>query len=182
MVIDGESHKLEILDTSGLDDYADLEDKWISTSEAFVLVYDISSISSFKRIPRYYNKVQRALKPTRSPNSQIPMILVGNKCDKYSGREVSIKDGELLAQYLGCEFVETSAKNDINVAKAFCDVTKQRQQYTQSYAMDLERGQKGEGIYPQGVRKVIISEQDIESNAHKTWWQGWWLCNCLGWE
>jgi GTPase KRas protein len=132
MVIDGETHEMEILDTSSLDDYADLEDKWISSSDAFVLVYDISSRLSFKRISRYNCKVQRTIKPTRSPNSQIPMILVGNKCDKYAGREVSIKDGESLAQYLGCEFVKT-------LAKAFCDVAKATAKLRNGFRTRLER-------------------------------------------
>jgi GTPase KRas protein len=45
----------------------------------------------------------------------MPMILVGNKCDRYAERKVSITDGEALARGLGCEFVETSVKKDINM-------------------------------------------------------------------
>jgi GTPase KRas protein len=52
-------------------------------------------------------------------------MLVGNKSDRVTEREVSIKDGSALAKELGCDFVETSAQNCTNVEKAFYDVIRQ---------------------------------------------------------
>ena len=46
-------------------------------------------------------------------------ILVGNMSDEEKEREVTIKKGRLLANELGIEFIETSAKNNTNVEKAF---------------------------------------------------------------
>jgi GTPase KRas len=51
-------------------------------------------------------------------------MLVGNKSDKVTEREVSTQEGHALARELGCEFVEASAKNCINVEKAFYDVVR----------------------------------------------------------
>ena len=51
-------------------------------------------------------------------------MLVGNKADKHHEREVSSQEGQALAKELGCEFVEASAKNCINVEKAFYDVVR----------------------------------------------------------
>ena len=45
----------------------------------------------------------------------IPLMLVGNKCDMASKREVEKTEGEAVAKQLGCEFLETSAKTCINV-------------------------------------------------------------------
>jgi len=47
--------------------------------------------------------------------TSIPLILVGNKCDMSSKREVEKAEGEAMAKTLGCEFLETSAKTCINV-------------------------------------------------------------------
>lgn len=47
--------------------------------------------------------------------TSIPLILVGNKCDMSSKREVEKSEGEAMAKTLGCEFLETSAKTCINV-------------------------------------------------------------------
>ena len=52
-------------------------------------------------------------------------MLVGNKSDRVTEREVSTQEGHALARELGCEFVEASAKNCINVEKAFYDVVRQ---------------------------------------------------------
>lgn len=47
------------------------------------------------------------------------MILVGNKCDMEDERVVSFERGKQLADQLGLEFFETSAKENINVKAVF---------------------------------------------------------------
>jgi len=47
------------------------------------------------------------------------MVLVGNKCDLEHEREVSKEEAENLAQKFSCPFMETSAKNRINVDESF---------------------------------------------------------------
>ena len=46
-------------------------------------------------------------------NAQV--ILVGNKCDMEDERVISFERGKQLADSLGLEFFETSAKENINV-------------------------------------------------------------------
>lgn len=47
---------------------------------------------------------------------QVPMILVGNKCDLENERVVGKEQGQNLArQWSNCAFLETSAKSKINV-------------------------------------------------------------------
>ena len=45
----------------------------------------------------------------------VPMILVGNKCDVYDEREVSQDEGQQMADRWHCPFYETSAKTRHNV-------------------------------------------------------------------
>lgn len=48
--------------------------------------------------------------------SQVPMILVGNKCDLEDERVVGKEQGQNLArQWNNCAFLESSAKSKINV-------------------------------------------------------------------
>ena len=58
-------------------------------------------------------------------------MLVCKKSELFTEREVSTQEGNALAKELGCDFVEASAKNNIDVDKAFYDVVrrlrKQRQ-------------------------------------------------------
>jgi len=129
---------LEVLDTAGQEEYTALRDQWIRDGEGFVLVYSIASRSSFGRIQRFHNQIQRVKESSASspsypgspissvsPSAPAPIMLVGNKCDRVTEREVSTQEGNALARDLGCEFVEASAKNCVNVEKAFYDVVRQ---------------------------------------------------------
>ena len=150
VVIDAQSCMLEVLDTAGQEEYTALRDQWIRDGEGFVLVYSITSRSSFKRIQKFYKQIQRVkesssagsptsmaylsspVSPTQpSYTGPAPVMLVGNKSDRITEREVSTQEGNALAKELGCDFVEASAKNNINVDRAFYDVVrrlrKQRQ-------------------------------------------------------
>lgn len=46
-------------------------------------------------------------------------MILGNKCDMDDKRAVSRERGEALAGEYGIPFLETSAKNNINVEQAF---------------------------------------------------------------
>ncbi|KAK6089108.1 ras small monomeric GTPase [Seiridium cupressi] len=165
VVIDGQACMLEVLDTAGQEEYTALRDQWIRDGEGFVLVYSISSRSSFSRIKRFHHQIQRVKESVNSspsypgspisaasPSPNVPVMLVGNKSDRVTEREVSTQEGHALARELGCEFVEASAKNCINVEKAFYDVVRilrrQRQAAARPMApsrMNKENGNPGSG-------------------------------------
>lgn len=133
---------LEVLDTAGQEEYTALRDQWIRDGEGFVLVYSIASRASFSRIRKFYQQIQRvkesssAALPTGSGylassmsqssfgGGRAPVMLVGNKSDRVTEREVSTQEGSALAKDMGCDFVEASAKNCINVEKAFYEVVR----------------------------------------------------------
>lgn len=110
---------LEVLDTAGQEEYTALRDQWVREGEGFLLVYSIVSRPTFDRIERFKNQITRV---KDEPN--VPIMLVGNKCDKAEEREVSLEEGQALATRLGCQFVETSAKTCVNVEKAYLNVVR----------------------------------------------------------
>lgn len=167
VVIDGQACMLEVLDTAGQEEYTALRDQWIRDGEGFVLVYSISSRSSFSRIKRFHHQIQRVKESTTSsptypgspiattaPPAPVPIMLVGNKSDRVTEREVSTQEGHALARELGCEFVEASAKNCINVEKAFYDVVRILRRQRQAAARPLNanntRRQNGDLHGPTG--------------------------------
>jgi GTPase KRas protein len=147
---------LEVLDTAGQEEYIALRDQWIRDGEGFVLVYSISSRSSFTRIQKFHSQIQRVKETSLSgsptyPGSPLsassldsggfgpaPVMLVGNKCDRVTEREVSTQEGSALAKALGCEFVEASAKNCVNVEKAFYEVVRQLRRQRHSSLRDTK--------------------------------------------
>lgn len=149
VVIDNQSCMLEVLDTAGQEEYTALRDQWIRDGEGFVLVYSINSRSSFSRIEKFHSQIQRVKESSNSSSptyssplsaasastpapGPAPVMLVGNKCDKVTEREVSTQEGSALASKLGCEFVEASAKNCVHVERAFYDVVRQLRRQRQS--------------------------------------------------
>lgn len=171
---------LEVLDTAGQEEYIALRDQWIRDGEGFVLVYSISSRSSFARIKKFHNQIQRVKETSLSgsptyPGSPLsassagsgglgpaPVMLVGNKCDRVTEREVSTQEGQALAKDLGCDFVEASAKNCVNVEKAFYEVVRQlrRQRHQSTGRSDKSRSEKrGYGPTSRG-RSYVVNDVD----------------------
>jgi GTPase KRas protein len=122
-VTDGQSSVLEVLDTAGLAEYTKLRAQWIREGEGFVLVYSVTSRKSFEQIKEFHQQIQQVKTPSMSAKeSSVPIMLVGNKNDKQSERNVSLNEGLALARDLGCAFVETSARNADNVENAFSNI------------------------------------------------------------
>ncbi|KAJ3415095.1 Ras GTPase ras2 [Chytridiales sp. JEL 0842] len=143
-VIDDESCILEVLDTAGQEEYTALRDQWIRDGEAFILVYSITSRSTFDRIEKFKSQIKRVkdLPASGSSSTAIPMVLVGNKCDKVGEREVSREEGAHLAKKLRCEFFETSAKTCVNVERAFYQCVRQIRQQRGTSTPQKEKKKK----------------------------------------
>ncbi|CAG8648361.1 6755_t:CDS:1 [Ambispora gerdemannii] len=116
VVVDDEPLILEVLDT------VELEQKHkqsIRDGEGFLLVYSVSSLSTFERISKYRDQIA-----WYKDDESISMMLVGNKCDQITEREVSQEENLNMARRIGCEFIESSAKNCVNVVRAFYTVVR----------------------------------------------------------
>jgi len=119
VVIDDQPCVLEVLDTAGQEEYTALRDQWIRDGEGFLLVYSISSRSTFERVGRFRDQIIRV-----KGTDDVPFMLVGNNCDKITEREVSREEGMNMARRLKCEFIESSAKTCVNVERAFYTVVR----------------------------------------------------------
>ncbi|KAI9002416.1 Ras GTPase ras2 [Gaertneriomyces sp. JEL0708] len=119
VVIDDQPCILEVLDTAGQEEYTALRDQWIRDGEGFLLVYSITSRSTFERVERFKQQITRV-----KDMETVPLMLVGNKCDRVAEREVSKEEGQHMARRLRCEFIETSAKTCLNVDKAYYNVVR----------------------------------------------------------
>lgn len=51
-------------------------------------------------------------------------VLVGNKSDMSEKREVSTEEGQELANFYGIGFLETSAKETVNISECFLTMSK----------------------------------------------------------
>jgi len=76
-------------------------------------------------------------------------MLIGNKCDWEEKRAVSTEQGQQLADELGIPFLEVSAKNNINVEKAFYSLASEIKKVMDSSKSE-QAGAQGVSIDQQG--------------------------------
>ncbi|KAL0212804.1 hypothetical protein RCL1_006430 [Eukaryota sp. TZLM3-RCL] len=112
--IDGSALRLEITDTAGQDEFDSIREQYLLSGHGFLLVYSIDSQESFDKVISLRDQILKLQK-----RQDVPMVLVGNKCDLEDGRAVTTDEGQLLADKFGCPFFETSAKEVINVDECF---------------------------------------------------------------
>jgi small GTP-binding protein len=112
--IDGKWCILDVLDTAGQEIYTAMREQHMRNGDAFLLVYSVADRATFENIAYFYSSILRV-----KNRAQVPMILVANKCDLANLRKVSKEEGHLLSNFLKIPYIETSAKNGINVDLAF---------------------------------------------------------------
>lgn len=118
--VDGQPCVLEILDTAGTEQFASMRDLYIKNGQGFVVVYAITSQQTFYDIKTMRDQIIRV-----KGTDQVPILLVGNKCDLVHQRQVRSEEGLALAEYWSCPFAECSAKNAHNVNTVFAEIVRE---------------------------------------------------------
>ncbi|KAK8893585.1 Ras- protein Rab-22A [Tritrichomonas musculus] len=95
--------KLQIWDTAGDEKYRSLIPMFFRDARGAVLVYSIKDRQSFKILDYFVNSLQ-----DKAPT--VFKIVVGNKSDMESERQISSDEGQQYANEIHAQFLETSAK------------------------------------------------------------------------
>jgi len=118
--VDGAACMLDIMDTAGQEEYGALRDQYMKTGQGFLLVYTITTLTSFDAASKLRTQILRI----KEDHQDIPIMLVGNKVDLEEERMVSTEQGKQLAVRFGCGFLEASAKTNINVNEVFFELVR----------------------------------------------------------
>lgn len=118
--IDGVSYFLMLTDTAGQEEYRSL---WAASnlrSDAFLLVYDITNPYSLDGL-EYFIEMIDMEEENRIDQGKCPpvKIVAGNKCDLQGGRQIRSQEGLEWARRRGCGFMETSAREMVNIEETF---------------------------------------------------------------
>mmetsp|Transcript_11078 Transcript_11078/g.33216 ORF Transcript_11078/g.33216 Transcript_11078/m.33216 type:complete len:205 (-) Transcript_11078:1166-1780(-) len=107
--------KLTIWDTAGQERFRTLTSSYYRGAHAVIFVYDVTRRETFDSLGEIwmqevdmYSTIDNAIK-----------MVVANKVDRDSDREVTTEEGQNFGKAHGCLFVETSAKADVAVTQAF---------------------------------------------------------------
>lgn len=109
--------KLHIWDTAGQERFKTITATYYKGAHGIILVYDITDRTTFSDIENWLSEIQQHASPG------VARMLIGNKCDMESERQVSFQEGKDYADSLGIPFLETSAKNKINIEASFKELT-----------------------------------------------------------
>lgn len=135
--------QVEILDTAGQDAYTPLRETFMHTGDGFLLVYSIVDDQTLEELREIREQILRVhpdrkvrfyMDRDRTPPSvlmmilfivqQVPMVVVGNKCDMKK-RVVSKQEGKTLADEFGAGFLEISVCSShasVLITVAYCDI------------------------------------------------------------
>jgi len=117
----GKDIKLTIFDTAGQEKFRTITSSFYRGAAGAMLVYDISSRDSFDAMQSWIEDTQLYL-------AEVPRVIIGNKLDLASERDVKEEEGEALAKRLQSPFFETSCKTGENVEEAFFALVRAMQQ------------------------------------------------------
>lgn len=118
--IDGRTYHLNLTDTAGQEEYRGL---WAASnlrSDAFLLVYDITNAATLDSLTYFHDLIAMEEEGRQDASAVAPVkIVAGNKCDLQSMRQVKASEGLAWAKSMRCGFMETSAREMVNIEETF---------------------------------------------------------------
>ena len=116
--IDSKKIKLQIWDTAGQERFKTITTSYYKGAHAILIVFDITDRDSFDHIRNWMADIDKFAK------EGVLMILVGNKCDLSNKRQVTMEEAKEIANKYGIKYIETSAKDTINIDDLFISTAK----------------------------------------------------------
>lgn len=113
MYLEDRTVRLQLWDTAGQERFRSLIPSYIRDSSVAVVTYDVTNRASFLNTSNWIEDVRSE----RGPD--VVIMLVGNKTDLSDRRQVSVEEGEELANKEKVMFIETSAKAGYNIKALF---------------------------------------------------------------
>ncbi|KAI6112854.1 GTPase [Pisolithus croceorrhizus] len=111
--VDGKLIKAQIWDTAGQERYRAITSAYYRGAVGALLVYDISKQATFANVTRWLKELRD------HADSNIVIMLVGNKSDLKHLRAVPTEEATNFATQNELSFIETSALDASNVDSAF---------------------------------------------------------------
>lgn len=152
--VEGKTIKAQIWDTAGQERYRAITSAYYRGAVGALLVYDITKPTTFENVGRWLKELRD------HADSNIVIMLVGNKSDLKHLRGVSTEDAQSFAEKEGLSFLETSALEATNVERAFQTILAEIHRIISKKALASEEA-AGAGI--KEGKTIIVSEPDTNT-------------------
>jgi len=114
--LEGKTIKLQIWDTAGQERFRTITSSYYRGAHGIIVVYDTTDADSFEHVKTWLHEIDRYA------SENVNKLLVGNKSDLTSKRQVEFDTAKEFADSVSITFLETSAKNATNVEGAFMEM------------------------------------------------------------
>jgi len=114
--VDGKTVKAQIWETAGQERYRAITSAYYRGAVGALLVYDIAKHATYVNVTRWLKELRD------HADSNIVIMLVGNKSDLKHLRAVPTEEAKAFASENGLSFIETSALDASNVESAFQNI------------------------------------------------------------
>jgi len=155
--------KLQIWDTAGQEAFRSISRAYYRGAIGALLVFDIGRMDSFQHVQDWYDDVMSY------GDKSTKCILVANKIDRESSRQISSRMAQEWAQKNGMMYLETSAKTGVGVADAFTSLAfaiykDNNLENIKDWSPDVQRDWEAKGIRIGSSIGVRISQSSSNSN------------------
>ncbi|KAK3297735.1 ras family-domain-containing protein [Chaetomium fimeti] len=157
--IDNKTIKAQIWDTAGQERYRAITSAYYRGAVGALLVYDISKSLSFENVTRWLKELRD------HADSNIVIMLVGNKTDQRHLRAVPTEDGKNFASENGLSFIETSALEATNVDLAFQNILTSIYQIVSSKSLAEEGADVGKKFDPREGNNISLSQEGAKEES-----------------
>jgi len=132
--VDGKVVKAQIWDTAGQERFRAITSAYYRGAVGALLVYDISKKPTFENVGRWLKELKD------HADSNIVIMLVGNKSDLQHLRAVATDEGAKFSAGNTLSFIETSALDATNVNEAFTRILTEIYRVVSKKALDKGAG------------------------------------------
>jgi Ras-related protein Rab-2A len=161
ITIDNKQIKLQIWDTAGQESFRSITRSYYRGAAGALLVYDITRRETFNHLTSWLDDARQ------HSNSNMTIMLIGNKTDLEHRRAVSFEEGQQFANEHGLIFLETSAKTAANVEEAFINTARRIYEKIQQGVFDVSNESFGikVGMAAQQTGSVNVSIQGQQRSS-----------------
>lgn len=110
--------KVQIWDTGGQERYRCITRSFYKDTSGVIIVFDLTRLETFNNVKNWMKDIERNIDDV----SNVELLIVGNKADLVDKRQVSDQDINELRRTHTFRYIETSAKDDLNIDAAFEDL------------------------------------------------------------